>query len=209
MKVPVRQAAARAHLPKSTLHYRAARIAKPSAHKAGRPTALTVSQERAVIDLTVQQADGVWALTTSEVADAVAAIVSRMPVALRGSVRFVNGRPGHNFIKGFRGRRKDVIKLHRPRPQEAIRYVSTNADVLPSHFAALERIVCKNELDAPQIFTLDEVGFTPGKHVRGRTSVKTFPHAGQRADSLFPTFRNCSRVTMMPCISADGTYLPP
>jgi hypothetical protein len=103
----------------------------------------------------------------------------------------------------------DVNKLHRPRPQEAIRYVSTNADVLPSHFAGLERIVCKNELDAAQIFNLDEVGSTPGKHVRGRTSVKTFPRAGQRVDSLFPTFRNCSRVTMMPCISADGTYLPP
>jgi hypothetical protein len=44
MNVPVRQAAAWAHIPKSTLHYRAARIANPAAHKAGRPTALTVSE---------------------------------------------------------------------------------------------------------------------------------------------------------------------
>jgi hypothetical protein len=143
MNVPVRQAAARAHIPKSTLHYRAARIANPAAHKAGRPTAPTVSEENAVVDLIVQHADGVGALTTSEVADAVVAIVSRMPEARRRSVPFLNGRPGPKFIKGFRGRHKDLIKLHRPRPQEAIRYASTNADVLTSHFAALELLFVK------------------------------------------------------------------
>jgi hypothetical protein len=79
MNVPVRQAASRAHIPKSTLQYRAARITYPTAHKAGRPTALTVSEVKADVDLIVQHADGVGALTTSEVADAVAAIVSRMP----------------------------------------------------------------------------------------------------------------------------------
>jgi hypothetical protein len=66
--------------------YRAAQIANPSAHKAGRPTALTVSEEKAVVDLIVQHADGVQALATSDVADAVAAIVSRMPEARRRSV---------------------------------------------------------------------------------------------------------------------------
>jgi hypothetical protein len=100
MNVPVRQAAARAHIPKSTLHYRAARIANPTAHKAARPTALTLSDEKAV-DLIVQHADGLGALATSEVADAVAAIVSRMPEARRRSVTFLNGRPGPKFIKGF------------------------------------------------------------------------------------------------------------
>jgi hypothetical protein len=68
-----------------------------------------------------------------------------MPEARRRSVPFLNLRPGPKFIKGFRGRHKDVINLHRPCPQEAIRYASTNADVLTSHFAALERIVRENE----------------------------------------------------------------
>jgi hypothetical protein len=49
MNVPVRKAAARAHIPRSTLHYRAARIANPAAHKAGRPTALTVSEEKQLL----------------------------------------------------------------------------------------------------------------------------------------------------------------
>jgi hypothetical protein len=177
MNVPMRQAAARAHIPKSTLHYRASRIANPAAHKASRPTAPTVSEKKEV-DLIVQLADGVGALTTSQVADAVAAIFSRQPEARRRSVPFSNGRPGPKFIKGFCGRHKDVNKLHRPRPQEAIRYASTNADILTPHFAALERIVRENEIDAARIFNLDEVGATPGKDVRGRTPVKTFTRAG-------------------------------
>jgi hypothetical protein len=98
------------HQPKSTLHYRATRIANPTAHKAGRPTALTVSDEKAV-DLIVQHADGLGTLTTSEVADAVAAFVSRMPEARRRSVTFLSGRPGPKFIKGFRHRHEAYNSL--------------------------------------------------------------------------------------------------
>jgi hypothetical protein len=53
MNVPVRQAASRAHIPKSTLHYRAARIANPADHKAGRPTVLTLSEKKEVVELIV------------------------------------------------------------------------------------------------------------------------------------------------------------
>jgi hypothetical protein len=84
MNEPVRQAAAGA-CPKSTLHYGAAQIANLAAHKAGGPTALTISEAKAVVDLIVQHADGAEALTTSVV------IFPRMPEARRRCSRSEQG----------------------------------------------------------------------------------------------------------------------
>jgi DDE superfamily endonuclease len=113
------------------------------------------------------------------------------------------------FLRGFIRRQASVVRLGKTRKQEAVRFQATNADVLTTHAAALENLIAESGIDADRIFNLDECGETPGKYVSGQTKEKVFTKSGVRGDARMPSFANCSRVTIVPTISAAGSCCAP
>jgi hypothetical protein len=206
--VPVRAAAAKARVAKSTLHDRAAAASRPAV-KPGRLPDLTQEVELSVVALILKCGSSGAPLSRIDVLDAIALVVSRMPHIRQRKLRFKGGRPGAKFLRGFVRRHASVVRFGKTRKQEAVRFQATNADVLTTHAAALEKLITENGIDAERLFNLDECGATPGKDVSGQTKEKVFTRSGVRGDARMPSFVNCSRVTIVPTISAAGSCCAP
>lgn len=136
-------------------------------------------------------------------------LVSSFPEGRRNTLRFVDGRPGRSFCRGFEKRNRDAICFKKPSPQEAARFRATNAENLTSHFAAVERIIHENSIDEVRFANLDESGITPGNdHSRvGKKKVYCTRYARQHkqcAETSSPEFANIHRVTLVGVVFASG-----
>lgn len=126
-------------------------------------------------------------------------LISTFPAQRRNALRFVNGRPGRSFCRGFEKRHRDTICFKKPSPQEAARFRATNADNMTSHFAVIQRIIHENNIDAARLANLDESGITPGNdHSRvGKKKLYCTRYATQykqTAETSSSEFGNINRV---------------
>ena len=221
--VTVRSAADAARMPKSTLHRAAlrdlasgtttgARVGKratpPALEKqrpVGRRPDLLPEEEKVVVDLLLFYADRGLPLTRKDVADAVSVLVERMPKDRQAALRFKDGVPGKKFLSGFIARHRSSIKFAKASPQEAVRFAATNADVLTTHIAALEKLIKDLGVDDKRICNLDESGFSPGRGgVNGTTNRKVVLRSGTRGQKREPFFKGIDRITLMPVVFANG-----
>ena len=122
---------------------------------------------------------------------------------------FRNGTLCRAFLRAFRRQHHAEISVSKPLRQGAFRLAHVNSEVLSTHFATLEKLIQKNNLDAERNFNLDESGITPERDMHGITSTKRFMSRLGCRDAEMPEFRNLSRVTLMPNISASGARAPP
>ena len=174
-------------------------------HRCGRPPALSKEEEELLVGLLVQHSSKGTPLTDKHLEEAVRSLVLTMPPVRREHLPFRGGTPGRKWKRGFRARHRQVISFGRPCRQEAERFKACNAETLTTHFAVLDKLIRDHNLDASNIYNLDEVGATPGKDVAGRSSRKQYTSRKSRVDARAPRFANIPRVTMMPLIAADGS----
>lgn len=157
-----------------------------------------------VVTLIMRYAEHGIALSRRQVKEAIEIIIARMPPARRLVLQFRNGTPGHCFLRSFARRHRHQVRFARPVRQGHARCQACHGDALTTHFATLEKIISKYNIDAARIWNCDETGATPGRDANG----KAHNEAGGR-DAKVGNFVNTSHVTMLPSGSADGDQIPP
>jgi hypothetical protein len=165
--VPVRATAAKARMAKSRLHDSAVAVSRPAV-KPGRLPDLTQEEELSIVALILKCGSSGAPLPRDDVSDAIALVVQ--DASDPAEQIEVQGRPtGCEFLRGFVRRHSSVVWLGQSIKQQAVRFQATDADVLTTHAAALEKLNTENGTDAERLFNLDECGETPGKDVSGQT----------------------------------------
>lgn len=96
------------------------------------------------------------------------------------------------------------LRFGRATKQEAKRFSSTNADNLTSFFAAIEKIISENDIDAECLCNLDECGISSEIDKVGRCHQKVYSLRSSKPQQKLPEFHNVDRITMMPVIFASG-----
>ena len=143
-------------------------------------------------------------LNRTDMADAVEIVVSKMPSERQAKIRFTNCRPGKTVLWTFELRHKDSIKLGNSSLQEALRYRVTNGKNLTTHFAEIEYIIKKYQIDSTRMVNIDEAGCSPNRDANGLMRAKTFSTCGMVAQYRSAYFKNVHRVTVLPTIFACG-----
>ena len=115
---------------------------------------------------------------------------------------FKSGRPGRKLPQVFQRRHKGKLIFTRLTRQESVRFAACNGATLITHFATLEKLIQENNINASRVWNLDESGATLGKDVNGSSAWKRLMRRNGTRDMMIVQFKNVTRVTMMPCISA-------
>jgi hypothetical protein len=197
--VSVRAAAAKARVAKSTLHDRAAAASRPAV-KPGRWPDMTQEEDLSIVAIIMKCGPSGAPLSRVDVSDAIALVVSRMPQIRQSKLRFKKGRPGAKFLRGFVRRHGKVVRLGKTRKQEAVRFQSTNADVLTTHAAALEKLITEKVIDAERLFNFDECGAT--------TPEKTYPVRPRRRPFHGPVYGEMRACPVSPTVAELLLFLP-
>ena len=207
-----RAAGDRYRIAKSTLYDKVKRrrdesITPPKSR--GRKLALTEQEESIIVELLCKYSDKGVPLSRNHLTEACALLIQSMPLERRRALPFKDGVPGARFVRNFLSRHKNVLRFSKPLRQEAQRYDAVSADVLVEHFAQLETVIERHNIDSTRIWNLDECGGTPGRDVVGNTeSYRIFRRNGER-DYKLPEFVRTNRITLMPVISGSGDIGPP
>lgn len=200
-----RQAARIAKLPLSTFQYRLDRRHSPPTK---RRTLLTEEEEKNIVSVLKRFSNRGHPLTRDDLADTVELLVRAMPLERRSKLPFVNCRPGKKFVRLFTARHIAQIKLGKARPQEAVRWAATNADVLTTHFVQIEALMKEHNIDAKRLANLDESGCSPERGT-GTNRMSTYITRHTLPQQRAPKFKNVKRVTIMPVIFANGDTANP
>ena len=155
--------------PKSTLQYC---LSTPIRPKRGRPTALSMSEERMTLEFVVKHANKEIPMTERHLCEAIYVILRRLPTSRRVTLPSKKHKPSHRYFHTFRKRHAKLMKFGKPLRQEAKRFRSVNMEALTTPFATLERLIKDKNIDASSIFNLDEVGVTPDRDASGKLSFK-------------------------------------
>lgn len=172
-------------------------------------TQFTENEEGTILSLCIQQSDRGHPLSISDIKYAADILISTMPHERRTSLRFINGRPGEKWVKGFRKRHMNKFFIGGRSPQEAERWASKNSTTLTTHITSLEHIIKTNNIPPSHIANLDETGVTPNCDTKGKMTGKVAMRRSMRAmggnnQMRSAHFRNVGLVTMMPVVYADG-----
>eukprot|EP00171_Calliarthron_tuberculosum_P001872 IDg1872t1 len=126
----------------------------------GRPRAFTEKEEGIIIKLLCKFSDRGLPLQRRYMAEACGMLASTFGPERRASLPF-NGTPGKKLLASFLKRHKATLQFALPNKQERKRFKAVCPEVLTTHFAHLERLILKHNLDASRIWNLDESGGTP------------------------------------------------
>lgn len=102
---------------------------------------LTVAEEKTIVGLIKYYSARGHPLNHTDIGDVVELIVKNMSQKRRSKIPFRNCRPGCKFINNFERHHRYEIKIAKASKQEAIRWKSTNAETLTTHFAEIEAIL--------------------------------------------------------------------
>ena len=164
--------------------------------------AVTEKEETSIVELVKRYASQARPLTRPDIADAVEIIVKHMTPKRREKVPFIANCPGKKFIRNFETRHQSVIKIGKASRQDALRYRTTNAHNLSTHFAELESIIKTIHIDSSRICNIDETGCSPNRDASGRMGTKSYCTRGVFYQYRAAFFKNVHRVTLLPAIFA-------
>jgi hypothetical protein len=166
----------------------------------GRKPILPPSIEKEIVDVVCLSAERGFGITKAQLLNRVGSLTKAMKLP----TPFKDGLPGNDFWEGFKKRHPD-ISLRTPEALALNRSKAMNPVIVGGYFRQLKTLLAENNLtDKPHlIWNADEtsVPFThaPAKVV-ARTGTKRVP--GRVSNSREP-------ITMLPCINAAGTSMPP
>ena len=112
-------------------------------------------------------------------------------------------------MKAIRKFHQEVLSFSKPLRQESKRMAAVNADVLTTHFAALNKLFDQYSFDPARILNLDECGSTAEKDMNRNLACRRFlPKRGSR-NYRINDFAYLNRITLMPKVNAAGNAGPP
>ena len=194
-----RQAAITYSIPKTTLGDRL-RGSVPDDAIVGKAPALPLAVEEEVVKQTLEAADKGFGISRKQLMFR----VGKVTKALNLRTPFKNDIPGKEWWAGFT-RRHPEVTLRKPEALSTVRSRNMNPTVVGEYFVGLHKVLEDNQLQTNpmRIWNADETGISfehkPVK-VCARVGVKNLPgRVGSSRESM----------TMMACINAAGTSLPP
>ncbi|CAF2130867.1 unnamed protein product [Rotaria magnacalcarata] len=192
------KASSETNIPIGTL---ASRISRNSNHHVGRPTALTKTEEKNLVDLIITLQDYGELSTCDDVLKYATEFVDIMNL----KSRLKNGVPTRDWYYGFLRRWKDRLKIMNSTKLEKVR-ADVTLSTVDGWFAKLHSVLLKLDLfnKPQQLFNCDESGFRddPGKKkvvVSRDTKYANKIHTGSGKENT----------TVLLTISATGVCLPP
>jgi hypothetical protein len=127
---------------------------------------------------------------------------------IRAMVRHMCGkRPGKNWVYSFLERHHTTIKLGKTSGLDPKRAQAFNRPVVRRFFEKVEGITKEYDIPLENMYNSDEKGAQRGGGKRG-TSRKYFISRQQRT-AYKAKSANLELVTIIECVSADGSALPP
>ena len=121
----VRDAAQEIQLPKSTLQYR---LSTPIRPKRGRSTALSMSEERMILEFVVKHATKGIPMTERHLCEAISIILRRLSPSRRVNLPFKKHKLSPGYLRAFRKSHAKVFKFGKPPRQETKRFRSGRFD---------------------------------------------------------------------------------
>lgn len=122
------------------------------------------------------------------------------------TTRFLDNKPGHEWVLKFEERHADLLTRRRPELLTTSRAKSLTKDVAKCFFDMWEQVLDENNLrDAPhRIFNCDETGLNTDP-----TKCKVYTKKGSK--DVYMETPNCGKVmyTVLFCASATGSFMPP
>lgn len=109
-----------------------------------------------------------------DITDAVEILIYTVSKQGREKISFKDSCPGRKFVDLLLQRQSPVIKIGRPPNEQEMRYCSWNADTLTTHFAALKKIMEKNNIDNSRMCNNDDIESTPEREANGRINKSIF-----------------------------------
>lgn len=205
----IRQGAEISGLPLSTFFYHTRRTEANPSNMTYSRTQLTEEEELCIVKMLKEFAAKVNPLLKSDIAEAAELLFCTLPAERQAKMKWASGRPGRKFVELFLKRHQNEIHLGRPSMEEEVRWRSSNANVITTHIAALEKIIKDNGITASHIANLDETGVSPNRDVTGRIQAKQVLNKNRKSVRANPVqrmayFKDVKRVTMLPTIFANG-----
>ena len=174
--------------------------------RAGAKPLLTPHEEKEIIDTILRQHATGMSLNHQQVKWLVMEIVKRVPSKRdhpTGKAWLRNGQPSYRWYRYFLNRHNDKIRERVVDNLDPKRWFVSVEDV-KSLYEIMGSLVKKYpEIDGSDICNLDETNITP----EGRKSKVLAAKGARRTHTLINTHR--FGMTMLPCVFADGTAMPP
>jgi hypothetical protein len=141
----------------------ASRISRKSSQSVGRPAALTIKEEKHLVDLIITLQEYGELSASDDVLKYATEFVEFMDL----KCRFKNGAPTRDWYYNFIKRWKDKLKIMNSTKLEKVRADAVTVATVDGWFAKLHSILLKLDLfnKPQQLFNCDESGFRdyPGK----------------------------------------------
>lgn len=110
----------------------------------------TEGEEQLIMDLILRFADGRSSRRRLRVREA-AKVIGQFVDERKQTLPFHDNIPGKRWPRSFYGRQKNFLQLGYPSVQERKRFAATNAEVLTSHFSALEVLMSMYQFDEQRV----------------------------------------------------------
>ena len=193
-----RKAARNYNIPKTTIREHVTRLMKPGA-KPGRATALPSQVETSLAQQITKAAETGFGINRMQLAAKAAQVARRLQL----QTPWKDGVPGKDWLKSFRERQN--LSLRRPLALATVRARMLNRPVVNSYFEDLKKLL--NDLDLMQkphhIWNMDETSVPlthkPTRVITASVAKNTPARVGNNRENL----------TVLPCINAAGTAIPP
>ncbi|XP_063216887.1 uncharacterized protein LOC134527855 isoform X1 [Bacillus rossius redtenbacheri] len=175
---------------------------KAASTKLGRKPLFTPELEEELVKYLVEMEAMFYGLTSKDVC------ILAFQLAVRNNLAHPfgqNDKAGKDWFHGFMTRNKDKLSIRKPTGTSFSRAKGFNKEEVSAFFDLLEKQFEKHNYSADRIFNVDETGLSVVQ--------SKIPHVvglrGKRQIGALTSAERGSLVTIIPCMSAGGQFIPP
>ena len=154
---------------------------------------LATSEEQLILNLALIYSDKGITLSRERMVETVSTLVITLTDERKSKLRFASSGLGVKRTSELIGRNSSVFKFSASRPQDTRRFNSTNADTIINHFADLEALRIKYDLDKFQAWDLGEIGCSAGKGKHKLRLLNRFVNGYRNPKSLYSFYGSLTR----------------
>lgn len=196
----VREVARSFNIPRSTLQVRLKRNDTTNA-SLGRNSVFTKEEEEVLAKQVIKLSKHFYGITPTEIKKCAYKYAEEKK--LRHPFSKEKETAGRDWLTGFL-KRNPTIRLRKPEATSINRISAFNKTEVDLFFSNLQSLLDKYKFSASKIYNADETGITTVQN-----SGKILAEKGQKRIGFITSAERGQTTTIMCCISASGTYIPP
>ena len=157
----------------------------------------------------LQDADYGVPLTKLHLQEALQIFISGLPAARKGELPFRDNTPVVRFLRAFEKHNRKELKLAIPTCHAGRRHAATNAETLTTHFACLDALISKFNIDASRLWNLDETVGIAGRDESGNSKRRRYLRSNTNSEMRLPEFVRSARATVLQWSAPPGRQVLP